>query len=693
MKTLSGLCLTVSAFLVFGLAATLWAYNANYNRPNPLMDYVPQEIGIYDTVYEEQQEADCRNCHGNSLADRHHMTDPVVIYGTCIPCHEVVDDPPYVVVTRDCLTGGCHSSNDLATNGWHHATDMSASGDCVACHNPNLIEEITGFRDLVGYPPSIVTPTPFSCENCHWQQMKSSTWNPNNPGHPSTYDHYNAVGGFVGFYEYSKPIYGNFDTHHMNFEGNVSFHCYECHSTDPNQPDWDPYEPELIRYCEICHSPETLHAVYPHVHDTNGWEAVGLHVPGVPDNLPSVYRTWQPTGPYTPEESPGFTADQMCFGCHGDNIPEPPAADDCTGNLPVIDNTSEGIQPSQGPPLTRVTIRGQNFGEEENSLRKVQMKLRDDPGSTWVNLPVLAWTDNLIEFQIAPLWDFQEAGNYSVRVKTECGNSNKRIFSLHDWISVDKICVIDALGCRQDGPCGTWLRVEGFGFGDKRFQMKPDGYNGVHRIVDFVSSQGTFTATTHRNWSNTSFEVWFQNFFEDGIDPVSGERNFVQDDGSGSCLREPTLKKCTNLAVGPLSLYAIAIYYGDDDASGDLSCGDTIFQVVTSDPQYFELTAEPQVNKLYPTKIERGNVLKILGLNFGPQQMDGEVRVGLKTDAQDPTLGKGKLLDTIRSWSNTRIKVNVKLPPKWEGKTRYVWVEKAGTKSNYKALEILAPLP
>jgi hypothetical protein len=381
----------------------------------------------------------------------------------------------------------------------------------------------------------------------------------------------------------------------------------------------------------------------------------------------------------------------MCFGCHGDNIPEPPPVDDCTGRLPVINNTVEGIQPNQGPPLTLVTLRGQNFGEEENALRKVQMKLRDTPGSSWVDPPIVAWTENLIEFRIAPLWDFQ-AANYSVRVKTECGNSNKRIFSLHDWISVDKICVIDAV-CRQDGPCGTWLRVEGSGFGNKRSEMKADGYNGVHRIVDFVGSQGTFSAIRYQNWSSMSFEVRFQNFFEDGIDPVSGERNFVQDDGSGSCPNEPTLKKCTNLAVGPFSLYAIAIYFGDDDASGGLSCGDTIFQVATSDPQYFELTAKPYVNKLYPTKIERGNVLRILGLNFGPQQMDGEVRIGLKAHAQDPALGKGKLQGKIKSWSNTRIKVKVKVKQAWEGKTRYVWVEKAGTKSNYKPLDILAPLP
>jgi hypothetical protein len=47
---------------------------ANYNRPLPQLDYAPQEIGTDDTRYDFLTTADCRDCHGDSLADRHHYT-------------------------------------------------------------------------------------------------------------------------------------------------------------------------------------------------------------------------------------------------------------------------------------------------------------------------------------------------------------------------------------------------------------------------------------------------------------------------------------------------------------------------------------------------------------------------------------------------------------------------------------------
>ena len=133
-----GFWLTVTVFLTLGSPGTVWAQYATHNRPNPLMDYVPQEIGIHDTVYWELGESDCRRCHGNSLADRHHLTDTVVLYGLCTPCHDPIPEPPHVVAIRDCLTSGCHSWDDLDANGWHHNTDLSASNNCTCCHNPNL---------------------------------------------------------------------------------------------------------------------------------------------------------------------------------------------------------------------------------------------------------------------------------------------------------------------------------------------------------------------------------------------------------------------------------------------------------------------------------------------------------------------------------------------------------------------------
>ena len=59
------------AVAVIGLIATAGAYV----RPgNPTIDYVPQNVGIYDTYYQNFKESDCRWCHGASTADRHHDT-------------------------------------------------------------------------------------------------------------------------------------------------------------------------------------------------------------------------------------------------------------------------------------------------------------------------------------------------------------------------------------------------------------------------------------------------------------------------------------------------------------------------------------------------------------------------------------------------------------------------------------------
>jgi hypothetical protein len=679
-KMARGLWIAPVVFLALGSLATLWADYMDYNRPNPLMDYVPQEIGIYDTMYWELDESHCRSCHGNNVADRHHLT-----FNECTLCHESFEPP-----ISDCLTGGCHSWDDVDTNGWHHNMDLSASDVCIACHDPNLVEEITPFRNFESSPPSIVTPTPFSCENCHWQQDYVPGEDCHNPGHPSTYHHYDAWANPTGFYEYMIPIYGNSYTHHMGEKGNVANECSQCHALDPDYPDWDPYNPELIRTCETCHSVSTLHNIAPHVSDTNGWEAIGFHVPysntQTRDVDPIFYRTWDPTDPpCAPETPPGFTASEMCLGCHGDNIPDPPEPDDCDGNIPVINTTVEGIQPRYGSCGVVVTLRGQHFGEERLPGRTVQIRRRQGGSWTgnWTNVPIISWTNTLIEFYIPCSNLTFPAGNYRVKVETECGESNRVNYGLKDSISVTSISP-------NNGPCNQWIRIWGDSFGNAQSQMFSDGFNGVHRVVDIVSSAGTYTAIRYKDWTSTTFKVRFSDVFEGGDDPYTGNRNFVQDDGSDACPAEPTMLSCVGLDLGDWSVYVKAIYFGDNDASGGLSCGDTIFQVTVSNPMSFELTNAPYINKLLPNKIELKQVMSIFGINFGPSQTNGKVYMGTLDQYNNDT---GRLEPRIRMWSSTKIKFRVKGPPGWQGKTKYVWMTKDGRKSNYREVQILAPLP
>jgi len=661
MKDKKLLSLMVVTILLVAAVGTIWALNAVFNRPVPLMDYAPQEIGIYDTRYDNLGEMDCRGCHGDSLADRHHYSETVIIYGLCTPCHEIIPDPPGVVVTRDCTTSGCHSWSDISVNGWHHNTNLSSSENCVACHDRNLVAEITPFSSFVEYPPSVVTPTPFSCENCHWDQnVVAATGDPavdpSFAGHPSTYDHYNQWGQFVGYYEYGKPILGNFDTHHMGFEGNVASQCWKCHSNDPGLPSWDPYNPELIRYCEICHDISTLHTIEPHVGTggtgnppaVDGWDAVGFHDPDS-GSVPSNYRT--------------FYANEQCFGCHGDLIER--FADVDPNDAPHID----AIAPKSVCPTGQVELTGQYFGDEWIPGRTVQIK----EGTDWISAPIYSWTESRIVIEI-PGWTYTP-GNHNVRVRCEDRstgkiNSNILVLTILDCSSPQTISP-------DSGPCITTVKLENgtglFGTAQDEVPGAPNG-DGVYHVVQIVSSQGAYIALNMFTWSNSLVKFNFKDFFED----LDGD--FFQD------LNEPTISVCDGLGIGTWDVFLKYIFYNDTDGSTSYTNGDALYQVETSDPITFELTNDPYITQLNPsTEIANFEQLNIYGINFGPTQTDGEVRVGKKVLYDSDPLNEGKVQVKIKAWSNTRIKFTVKVGiPAWLNNPKLgVWVIKDGKASNF----------
>ena len=644
--------LAVMIFTIFCSRSILSALE-DYNRPKPSMDYVPQEIGIYDTIYSELSEADCRSCHGNSVADRHHVTQTVTVESNCLRCHQ--RSSTGVVVERNCTTSGCHSAseNDLLANGWHHNTNASGSAKCVTCHSPNLISEIKPVRDLSLYPPSIVTPTPFSCENCHWEQEVVSGGDPRNPGHPSTFDHLDGEGRNVGYHEFGKKIYGNMDTHHMGFSGNVGSECYQCHAQDPYSPSWNPDDPMLIRYCERCHSIETLHNIGPHVDHTNGWEAAGLHVGGsTSDANPVRYRE--------------FTANEQCLGCHATYIDE--VAPISPTLSPEIEMDETGIQPAHGTCGAIVTLRGKNFGEERGKGYSVKLLIESQYSSHWIDMPIYSWADTLIEFEI-PCWNLLPKANYKIKVVTPIGESNERIFTMED---LPPACKIEP----SSGLFGSWTKISGINFGVNQTEIFSDGYHGVYRIVDFVSSQGTYTACNYRNWTDSSFEVRFYDFFKDDIDPSTGNRNFILDHG------ELSVSNAEDMAMGKWAIYVNAIYFGDNNGNGVYDSGDTIFQVVAANPLYFDVSKRQIVYTVSPSQIENNRLINISGINFGSFRSGGEVRIGSESEAKNPDPGKGILQGKVMSWSNTAIKFKGDIPTGYQG-VKYLWVEKNRIKSNY----------
>lgn len=703
---------TVLLLLVtVGLA---WAYTPNkiYNRPVPLMDYAPQEIGIGDHLYTSLGEDDCRVCHGTSLADRHHYSELTLSQGLCTPCHAITTTPPYVAVTNDCTTSGCHSGADLGPldvsglppNGWHHFTQESWVDQCVACHNPGILDRVVDdeYVPFSQYPPTVVTPSPFDCENCHWEQPviantvgwtngDAQSLNPyymggplgdvSDAGHPSTFDHndvysaYQMDGSTAGFwndyFEYNKKIESNFDTHHMLFNGNVSTDCERCHSGDPDDPSWNPADPELIRYCETCHDVATLHAIEPHVGTggtgdppaVNGWEAIGFHLPDTANG---------DTTDYAPTTYTQNTANEQCFGCHGTDLPiwlpDPPV------DQPQITNIAPAIVACDG----YVTLTGNFFGDVKTTQRDVKIRLTTS--ATWNVVPIMSWTATQIEFQI-PCWVYA-TGTYKVVVDTETGPpSNTVNMILASGASVASISP-------TTGPCRQIVTVNSLGSDFDAVQDKVVAGSGVYKLVQVVSSSGTYQATVYGGWSAGSFQFRFSDFFEDT------NQNWVKD---GS---EPLLKQCEDLATGTYSVYVRTLYYDDVGPAG-FDAGDTVHQVTISTAKYFTLDSIPALYLVLPQQIERshycelnsaagGNddgicdasetcylangIAKVYGWGFGASKGASQLFIGTgPMYAADAGLALNRTV-----WSNLLIKAGIDVPAGAKGLQLYLWVDKGG---------------
>jgi len=646
VKTQKYLLFLCTAFVLAttGLALALCT---DYYRPAPLMDYVSQEKGTYDISSGNLVEQDCRGCHGESTADRHHGTPMVVLEHQCLTCHPqctigTPDCENGATMHRNCLTSGCHDTND---NGGHHVIELTSTDVCTTCHNPNLVGELSPLMDFNTYPAQVdFLPTPFSCENCHWGQaitpkhyLNDGYSDPNNPGHPSTYNHYDQWGNFIGFYEYPQPVNNNMYTHHMGFE------CVTCHLGDPNNLSCN--DPILIRYCERCHSIASLHSIDAHVLGGNGWEAVADS-----NGEPSVYRT--------------FAGNEKCLACHGG------AVQDYTGGLlnkPAIDMGLGGIQPTAGSRGALVTLRGQNFSNQHTIDRSVELRPTgsSDP---WISMPIYSWTDTIIEWFL-PCWTTFSMGNYDVTVKIEAGRSNKRVFTVKDggggFIFPEP----------RFGPYGTWIKMVSSGCGSVGDAVFEDDFHGVRGLLTFTNASGMWIATKFMYCGYDCLKVRFQDFYQDK------NGNYVQDSD------EP-FSSPTEFPIGNYEVRNKEIFFGDEDGSGNFSVGDTIFNTYESDPSTFTLTDSPIIYRLKPTECGPANIIKIIGYNFGDTQGDSVVHIGDKTfNSSSPR---------VRLWSNTTIKIRIpNYKCEWFHTDDYkyvtVWVTVNGTDSNKKRLKVLKP--
>lgn len=690
---MSSRCRLTVLFLVTVLFYTggVWATTPGkiYNRPNPLMDYVPQEIGMGDYLYTSLGEDDCRRCHGGSLADRHHYSELALSQGLCTPCHDTYTGPANT--PQGCTTVGCHSGSDLGPsdmlptppNGWHHYTSFSANDKCTACHDSQLIDYITNdeYLPFSQYPPSVVTPTPFSCESCHWEQpvVDPNSWTNGdgepypigNEAHPSTYDHnadpadYNIYGSVTPtiagdeYHEYGRDIVNNFDTHHMLFDGNVNTDCVRCHGLDPDDPYWDPGNPELIRYCETCHNIENLHYFEPHVGTggtgdppaVNGWQAVGFHVPDTNNT---------DTTDVAPTKYQEFSANQQCISCHGDC--DFPNYVPCCELLSPIPKLADITSVATWDEI--VTLTGSNFGDSHTTERDVFIKLTS--GLDWNVVPISSWTDTEIQFSVFA-WSY-EIGNYHVQVKTENGYSNITVLtSTGEW-KAESFSVFPAFGkCREI----ITVSVQSASMQDILLSGE-----GIYRAVQLKGPSGVYVASAYAAWETTDFKFRMGDVFEDL------DNDYLRDTG------EPLLRLCEGLPIGEYLIDLKDIYYQDSDGSNNYSEGDDIEKVETSGPASFTLESGLAVYAVYPRNIERSHycpggklingVAKIYGWGFGSTQGTGQVYIGT---GPMYTSNSGHALERV-VWSDNLIKVGMDVPPGAMGMTLYLWIEKDGQKTD-----------
>jgi len=594
-----------------------------YTRPsNPIMDYVPQNIGVYDTYYENFYESDCRGCHGASIEERHHVTY-YALQGNCAFCHLGGVQPE-----RDCKV--CHIDGgpigDFGSP--HHRSNFAGVGQCNQCHT-NVIE--TNSVDPPGFTPTNITPTPYSCENCHWPSGKvphqaatydgntfkfladwqswtgyptPTTW-PDGLAHPQPIE---ANGIVLSGTSGMKPYPSSEGTHH-NLSAKVNNRCYYCHASAPgSSPNWDPNNPYLIRFCENCHDVSSLHSIQAHVTDDNIYR-----VSGIDNQL--------------------VTTNTKCMACHRSYMVDlPPRAVD----IPQIDY----ISPNFGPPgiiVNIVSASGICFNDDPvNGLCSFGPKMNGDAvlmgqmdlkgNWYWVNVSIESWSEHLIQIKV-PEQTFQP-GKTVVRVKKElAGTSALKVFVvLHSPVISSLIPSYTHWG--QDVLVGG----DGLSVEEERIYYNESRY-GYSSYIELNSLDDTYRVTNY---------LWQVSWYPNKI--LVGLTDLFDINTGNPALEQDLYPGCWNIKV-------ITDYFKDNPVNGtpgkyNLDMGgfdpaDELIYRVISNSVCLIITKDPYINGVMPDKIPNGGYFEIDGVNFGSIQGQSYV-LGGTDSALIEIIGDGK---------------------------------------------------
>ena len=230
-----------------------------------------QLIGAYDTNFANLTQDNCRVCHSSGLPDRHHFLVPTKYQ--CMNCHPVTTNPDgstSITIIRECAQ--CHgtSFNGMNIRIPHHETAVAQDRRCKTCHG-DLVDDYDDGHVIPTYEISMVTP------DTKYKEINTSTgkkWG----GCESCHEQNTTV---------SPMIYNNNKTHHRlgslsGFNPPNSSKCVTCHDTHSGQ-----FGSDSIRYCERCHSYDSLHNIqYDYINTKNSmgyghigenWDCNGCH--------------------------------------------------------------------------------------------------------------------------------------------------------------------------------------------------------------------------------------------------------------------------------------------------------------------------------------------------------------------------------------------------------------------------------
>jgi hypothetical protein len=698
------------------------------------MDYVPQNIGFYDTYYDNFKESDCRVCHGASTKLQHHNTQ-WALENNCLYCH---NEFPIVVPTeRDCKV--CHTDawvKHPGTYGFpHHRTDWANSDQCTQCHDSELLSE-TNTVPTPGYDPGDLTPTPFACENCHWPSgmtpHQPETY-PDQAGSeiteftndwltwygspkPTTYPSGDAPqpiesngknnsgllwpGGTNRFgvsmpakpWQPAQPSDGD-DTLGLHHEiAGSTQKCYNCHASSPGeQTNYDVDNLYLIRFCENCHDIYTLHGISEHV-TTNDIYTVAGQVLG-PDK--TVYDNWK------------------CVACHGDNMANPPERPATAPKIKrIVPNTGSGsgysVKSSFGSAGIIITIypdtaaTPDNFGPRMTEDGVVVNGVDSADIPLTLDAAIYDWpTDgSYIKFKI-PAKKFKSGSTIYVRVRklTDTGTlvlstpATAVTFINNKHPEVSK--AVNKATSNPSGPVLTTLKIKGVGFGVEQEDIysqdsvltKKFGYS---TYVEIRNSADIYRATlyddcsgTPGTWGNSKICVKLDQLWDVNAEAtVPGDQLYAAECWNVVMITDYVSE--TVAAPGVANKYLLS--------TGELDPADALLWREESDPVCFNVTDAALLSTVSPNKQYYGSYAALYGIKFGDtpgkvQFLDNVSGALIKTitptDQPNGTWANGEIVfkvpNLITSGISRIVKVRVKTSTGLKSNTKQLTIKKPGT--------------